>query len=366
MDCTFNVAPRRWLGYNAVMHIVLKILTLCLVLAVAAPAYADGPLLDPELAAAPPARWQRLTTSVMATKFEIILPGDASATAAAREVFELFEDLDARMSEWKPSSPLSAVNRAAGGAAVAVPADLRALLRRCVEIGKMTGGAFDVTWAALWGLWDFKATPPRVPTAAEVRRRAALVDYRQIEIDDRAGTVRLPRAGMMIGFGGIAKGWALDRAAEVLRRHGVIHAMLQSGGQVLALGTQDGKPWRVGLRDPRGGPNEFFATLSVRDESVATSGDYENFFESGGMRYHHILDPRTGWPTRGVRAVVVLSADATLADALGKAPMVLGVQRGLALARRAKVEVLLVDDRGRVHMTEGMRKRVQFLRAPRR
>lgn len=346
------------------MHIALKILTLCMVLSPAAPVQAQGPQLDPELAVAVPARWQRLTTSVMATKFEIILPGDASATAAAREVFELFADLDARMSEWKPTSPLSAVNRAAGGAAVAVPADLRALLRRCIAIGKLTGGAFDVTWASLWGLWDFKAAAPRVPDAAEVKRRAALVDYRQVEIDDAAGTVRLPRAGMMIGLGGIAKGWALDRAADILRRHGIANAMLQSGGQVLALGTQDGKPWRIGLRDPRGGPDDFFATLAVRDESVATSGDYEHFFESGGVRYHHILDPRTGWPTRGVRAVVVLSADATLADALGKAPMVLGVKRGLALARRAKVEVLLVDERGRVHMTGGMRKRVKLLRAP--
>ena len=301
--------------------------------------------------------WQRLVIEAMHTRVAVTLPDSATATDAARAAFEAVRRVDVEMNEWRPGSPLAEVNRQAGGTPQPVPPGLRAVLRRSIAIGHATGGAFDVTWAALWGLWDFDANPPRLPDPAEVKRRAGLVDFRRIELDEGAGTVRLPVAGMAIGLGGIAKGWALDTAAAELRARGVTDFLLDAGGQLLAGGTHAGQPWQVGVRDPRGKPDAVLARLRLGDESLATSGDYERFFEIHGVRYHHVLDPRTGWPARGLRAVMCVAREAALADAVPKAVMVLGWRRGVALARALGVELAAVDERGRLRMTPGMRQR---------
>ena len=301
----------------------------------------------------------------MATRFELVVRGDPGSLAAAREALEVFPAVDALMSEWKPGSPLAAINRAAGGDPVAAPHELRAILNQNKHFGDVTGGAFDVTWAALWGPWNFRAPTPALPDPAEVARRAALVDYRRIEIDDVRGTVRLPAKGMAIGLGGIAKGWSLDRAAAVLRSRGVHDFLLSAGGQLLASGSRDGTPWRIGLRDPRGAPDDSFATLDISGGSVSTSGDYDSFFEIDGKRYHHILDPRTGWPTHGTRCAIVFAPDATMADALSKVAMVLGADKGLALLGRLPgVEAVVVDDKGKWTSTPGLAGRFTLLHPP--
>jgi thiamine biosynthesis lipoprotein len=305
-------------------------------------------------AEAEPAGFVTFRGAAMATTIAVTLPAGPAAAEHAAAVLAVFREVEARMSEWKDTSPLAAVNRAAGVRPVAVPEDLRQVLHRARRIGEATDGAFDVTWAALWGLWDFKAAEPRLPPPGEVARRAALVDFRQLEIDDAAGTVFLPRAGMMLGLGGIAKGHALDRAAAVLAARGVDDYLIAAGGQVMARGDRGGRPWRVGIRDPRGGPEDVFARVEVRDASLSTSGDYESFFVVDGVRYHHILDPRTGMPARGLRSATVVAADATLADALSTALIALGAERGLAVAERLGVEAVLVDEEGRVAVTAGL------------
>ena len=305
--------------------------------------------------------------AVMGTELQVLLPAAADADDAddaAQAVFRVFDDVDARMSEWKATSPLSAVNRNAGSA-VRVPDDVRIVVRKGLALGELTKGAFDITWAALWGLWDFKAPVPRLPPADTLRAASALVDFHEVEVDDRRGTVRLRKPGMKLGLGGIAKGYALERAAAVLRARGIDDFMLSAGGQVFAGGSKGERPWKVGIRDPRGGQDDFFASLSVQNASVSTSGDYERFFIVDGIRYHHILDPRTGMPARGVRSATVVATDPTLADALSTAAMVMGAQAGLALIENhANVEGLLVDDHGKVHTTTGVR--AQLLRLPRR
>jgi len=312
-------------------------------------------------------------SEVMATVVRVSVPATpedpSEALAHAEAVFDVFRDVDERMSEWKEGSPLTAVNRAAGGAAVPVPEDLFALLTRGVEIGRLTGGAFDITWAALWGLWDFRAEEPRVPPAQEIAARAALVDYRRVELDPggdgRAPTVRLPEKGMAIGLGGIAKGYALERAAQVLRSRGVESFLVLAGGQVLASGGKGDEAWRVGIRDPRGAREEFFALLPLRDGSLSTSGDYERYFVRDGVRYHHVLDPRTGRPSRGVQSATVVADDPVLADALSTALMVLGVEKSLYLVDGLEgVEAVLVDDRGGLFVTPGLRARLEVLHAP--
>jgi FAD:protein FMN transferase len=309
--------------------------------------------------------WASRSGKVMSTRLDVVLPSSQLEHAAL--VFDVFRDIEARMNEWKPDSPLTAVNEAAGQPiAVKTPADLRALLRRGLEIGALTGGAFDVSWAAMWRLWDFSAEAPRPPEASEITRRVALVDYRKVELDDAAGTVRLPVAGMKVGLGGIAKGWSLDRAAAALRDKGVKDFTLSAGGQIFAGGQKDGRPWRVGIRDPRGAPGDWFAVVQASDTSVSTSGDFVRFFVHDGVRYHHILDPRTGRPSQGLRSATVVTADATLADALSTALMVMGYARALALVSRLDgVECVLVDAQGKVHVSAGLSDRLVTRHPPR-
>ncbi|MCK4873749.1 MAG: FAD:protein FMN transferase [Phycisphaerales bacterium] len=295
------------------------------------------------------------TEEIMSTPITVLVPVEVGAEAA-RIVFDVFRDVDARMSEWKPTSPLSAVNAAAGQEPAVVPEDLRTVIRRGVEIGEITDGAFDITWAALWGLWDFKAERPSVPKREEIEERLALIDFRRVVIDDAAGTVFLPEAGMVLGLGGIAKGHALDRAATALREQGIGRFLISAGGQVIIGGERsEQRLWRVGIRDPRGDEGDYFASLEITDTSVSTSGDYERYFILDGVRYHHILDPRTGRPARGLRSATVICPDATLADALSTALLILGADRALALVERLDhVEAVLVDDDAGVHVTTGL------------
>ncbi|NNF43870.1 MAG: FAD:protein FMN transferase [Phycisphaerales bacterium] len=300
------------------------------------------------------ARFVTVTADIMAAPISVTVEAPV-ASEAAEIVFSIFHAVDASMSEWKPTTPLSEVNRSAGRRAAPVPDELLALIRRGLAIGERTDGAFDITWAALWGLWDFTAEVPTVPADDAVGRRVMLVDFRRVQVDEAAGTVFLPQEGMVIGLGGIAKGHALDRAARALRARGIHDFMISAAGQMMLGGTRGGRPWRIGVRDPRGTRDDFFATLELTDTSVSTSGDYERFFVREGVRYHHILDPRTGRPSRGVRSATVVTEDATLADALSTALMILGVERGVSVAAAWDgVEALLIDDDGVVHTTSGL------------
>ena len=310
--------------------------------------------------------YEKRTILSMSTRLDVMLPADDRVDAAADAIRAVFTRVAERANEWRPQSPLSAVNAAAGGKAVVVPDDLRALLRRGLQLGQRTGGAFDVTWAALWGLWDFRAQPPRPPPVEKVAERVALVDWRQVQVDDKAGTVRLQRVGMKLGLGGIAKGWALDQAAAELTRLGVASFMMSAGGQVRVAGGRSGRPWRVGIRDPRGEDWDYFAVVSLRDGNVSTSGDYERFFVHEGRRYHHILDPRSGMPASGLRSATVLAPNGTDADALSTALMVMGRRRAMALVEGdPELEAVLVDNKGQVHTSAGMAKRLQILHPPR-
>lgn len=291
------------------------------------------------------------SSEAMSTSVEVTLPDDADAAVHAAGVFAIFRAVEEEANEWREGSPLARVNAAAGGEAVSVPTPTYELVRRGVEIGRLTGGKFDLTWAALWDLWDFRAR--RVPLQEEIASRLPLIDYTRVELGD--GTVRLPEAGMKIGLGGIAKGWALDRARDYLQAHGRRDYLVSAGGQVYAGGhNADGQPWRVGVRDPDGAATSALALLGVSNASVSTSGDYERYFEHDGVRYHHILDPDSGWPARGLRAATVVSPDATLADAASTAIMVAGPDGAAAMARALGVEALWIANDGMVYATRGM------------
>jgi thiamine biosynthesis lipoprotein len=283
----------------------------------------------------------------MHTRIDVVLRDEPGAEEAVQAVQAVFADVEETANEWRPGSPLAEVNRRAGEA-VPIDRELHDLLARSLEIAELSGGAFDPTWAAVWDLWDFKAVDPRPPSEAAVAERLPRIGWERVHLEEES--VRL-EPGTVLGVGGIAKGWALDRSAAALRERGFADFSLSAGGQVMSGGTKDGRAWRVGLRDPRGSRDDSFALIDVSDASVSTSGDYERFFEADGVRYHHILDPRTGFPARGVRSATVVCEEGALADGLSTALVVLGVTEGLALASRLGVGAVLVDDAGLVHAT---------------
>lgn len=325
-----------------------------------------GTPADPPAATVGPALWTRPADhfQVMGTVVDVELPEAAGAADAVAAVHDVFADVEATANEWRAATALAEIN-AHAGTPTPTPEPVRALLRRSLDVARTTDGAFDPTWAALWDQWDFRAETHVLPDPAVLAERVKHIDWTRVVIDDDAGTVLLPDPGMKLGLGGIAKGWALDRSAAELRRRGFDDFVISAGGQVMAGGHKGDRPWRVGVRDPRGPREDAFAMVEVSDGSMSTSGDYEHYFELDGVRYHHILDPKTGWPAKGVRSASVLCPDATLADGLSTALVVLGVERGLALAERLDdVEAVIVDDAGKVHTTSGVHDRLVVLHEP--
>jgi thiamine biosynthesis lipoprotein len=291
-------------------------------------------------------------------------PSDAEA--AFEEVFREFDRLDGLMSVWRDGSDIVRLNGAAGQHPVAVSAEVRETLAAARQISEWTGGKFDVTFGALSGLWKFDHDQDnRIPDPAAVRARLPLIDYEQLVVDDRAGTAFLKKAGISAHLGGIGKGYAVDRGAAILRRRGVNDFMIQAGGDFYAGGRRGDRRWRVGMRDPRGPADRSFAAIDVSNETVSTSGDYERAFVTGGRRYHHIIDPDLGEPTRDTRSVTIVAARATFADALDTGVFLLGPQAGMALIEKLPdVEGVIVTSRNEVLVSSGLRDRLVRLAPP--
>ncbi len=288
------------------------------------------------------------------------------AHAAFDEVFREFERLDALMSVWRAGSDVARINAAAGQRPILVSTEVRAVLRDARRVSDWTAGKFDVTFGALSDLWRFDHDQDnRIPEEPDVRARLPLVDYRQVEIDDNAATAFLTRRGMRIHLGGIGKGYAIDRAASLLRAHGIADFMIQSGGDLYVGGHRGDRPWRVAIRDPRGPADRSFATLDLSDGTFSTSGDYERFFLHGGRRYHHILDPDIGEPARGCRSVTIVTDRAIIADGLSTGVFALGPAEGMALIERLpNVEGVIVTAHNEVLVSSGLRDRLLMLQLP--
>jgi thiamine biosynthesis lipoprotein len=288
------------------------------------------------------------------------------ATVAFDAAFDEFDRLDALMTVWREHSDVLRINAAAGQHPVPVHAEVREVLRVARQVSDWTGGKFDVTFGALSGLWKFDHDQDNIiPDRAAVRSRLPLIDYTQIVIDDNAGTVFLARSGMSIHLGGIGKGYAVDRAAAILRQAGIAHFMIQAGGDLYAGGRRGGRPWRLGIRDPRGPADRSFAALDLSNATFSTSGDYERFFMRDGRRYHHILDPDLGEPATRSRSVTVVSERAILADAVAKGIFILGPDAGMTLVERLPgIEAVIVGANNEVVISSGLRGRLEILAPP--
>jgi thiamine biosynthesis lipoprotein len=314
------------------------------------------------------------TRPSMSTVVTITVAGVAPEVAApaVEAAFGVFDRVDEVMNEWRPGSPLSALNAAAGsGRPVPLPGDLCDVLRAGRAGAERTGGLFDPTWAALRGVWRFgDGEAPRVPGDDEVSRACALVSWSDLVVEPEAGPPGEPcrallrRAGMAVGLGGLAKGWGVDRAVEELRRRGLRDFTVQAGGDLFASGTRGGKPWRIGVRDPRGAPGEPFAWMEVRDAAFSTTGDSERFFVVDGVRYHHVIDTRTCRPATASRQVSVLAPSALAAEVLGKAVFVLGAEEGLSLAAREGAAVVVVTAGNAVVASPALSGKLHVVRPP--
>jgi thiamine biosynthesis lipoprotein len=315
------------------------------------------------------------TRPSMSTMVTIAVAGPAApgTIAAVDAAFASFARVDEAMNEWRPGSPLSTLNAAAGsGRLVPLPDDLCQVLRAGRDGAERTAGLFDPTWAALRGIWRFgDGEPPRVPSDDEVAAACPLVSWRDLEIEPPGDPIfaspcsaRLRRAGMQVGLGGLAKGWAVDRAVAELRRRGLRDFTVQAGGDFYAAGTRDGRPWRIGVRDPRGGSGEPFAWLALSDAAFSTSGDSERFFVAGGKRYHHVIDTRTCRPATASRQVSVLARSALEAEVLGKAIFVLGGEDGLALAARSGASAVIVTSTNGVVVSPELSGLLEVVRSP--
>jgi len=192
-----------------------------------------------------------------------------------------------------------------------------------------------------------------------------LINYRQIDIDDRAGTVMLKRAGMRVHLGGIGKGYAVGRAVDIFRAAGLRDFMVQAGGDLYVAGTKGGVPWTLGIADPRAPDRRTFATVALSNSTFSTSGDYERFFIKDGVRYHHILDPRTGQPARLCRSVTIAAESPVLADAVAKGVFILGPEKGMQLAERLPhLEAVIVTASNQVLVSTGLKERLVLLAPP--
>ena len=290
------------------------------------------------------------------------------AVATFDLVFRELERLETAMSTWRPESEVSRLNAAAGRSPVVVSQDVFEALRAAREASEATGGAFDVTFGALSGIWKFDHDQDdRIPSASEIEAKLPLVDYRDLRLDRTTRSAFLARPGMRAHLGGVGKGYAVDRGAGILRAHGLRDFMIQFGGDLYVSGTRGGRPWRLGIRDPRGPADRIFAAIDLTDAAFSTSGDYERYFEYNGRRYHHITDPRTGEPSRGTRSVTIVAPDATTADLYSTGVFVLGPTKGMELIERLPtLEAVIVSDSNEVLISAGLRGRLELLGAPTR
>jgi thiamine biosynthesis lipoprotein len=311
-------------------------------------------LLAALLPALAQAEWFRREDAIMGTRIyvELWLDDAARGAAAVDAVIASMHEVDALMSTYKPESQLSRVNARAALEPVEVDRELFDVIRASLEFSQLTGGAFDVTYASVGYLYDFRAR--QRPTEAQITAALPGVDWRNVRLDPAALTVRFEKPGMRIDLGGIAKGYAVDRAIALLQARGVAHALVTAGGDSRLIGDRFGRPWIVGIRHPDDA-KRIITRIPLVDTAMSTSGDYERYFDENGVRYHHIIDPKTGHSASKVRSATILAPTAMQTDGLSKTAFVLGAEEALKIIEKIPgVDAIFVTPGGKVLYTKGM------------
>jgi FAD:protein FMN transferase len=304
--------------------------------------------------AAVQAEWLYRDAAIMGTRcaVELWATDRAQGEAAMDAVFADMRRIDILMSTYKPDSEISRVNAGAAKAPVAIGAELFNLLQVAQEYSRLSSGVFDITYASVGYLYDYRAHTR--PDDQAIVAALPGVDYRQLKLDAVQHTVAFGKPGMRIDLGGIAKGYAVDRGIGLLKARGFDRAMVNSGGDTRVMGDRQGKPWMIGIRHPDR-KDEVVLRMPIEDAAFSTSGDYERFFEEGGVRYHHILDPKTGRSPHAVRSVTIIASSATRTDGLSKTVFILGPEKGLAFINSLPdADAIVIAADGKVSYSKGL------------
>lgn len=300
------------------------------------------------------AEWRDRKEAIMGTRITVELWHDdaAKGDAAIDAVMAEMHRIDLLMSHYKPESELSRINAKAAQEPVIVAPELFRLLQESVKYSQLTEGAFDITYASVGYLYDYRQHVK--PSEAQISAALPGVNWRNMLLDSRKHSVRFERPGMRIDLGGIAKGYAVDRGIEILKQRGVAHAVVTAGGDTRILGDREGRPWIVGIRHPDDKSN-VITRLPLIDSAMSTSGDYERYFDEDGVRYHHILDPRTGHSASKVRSATILGPTAMQTDGLSKTAFVLGAEKALEIINRMpEFDAIFVTPDGHVLYSNGL------------
>ena len=291
------------------------------------------------------------TLKLMGSRFDLTVvaenqeQGDVYMDMAIAEITRI----EKMISSWDPDSQTSKINKNAGIAPVKVDPELFNLIERALKISKLTQGAFDISYASMDRIWKFDGSVTKMPSAETIKNSVAKVGYQNIILDPENHTVFLKLKGMKIGFGAIGKGYAADMAKALLQKHGVRAGIINASGDLDAWGTQpDGKDWMVAIVNPLN-KNKVFSWLPVKNQAVVTSGNYEKYVVLDGQRYTHIIDPRTGYPSKGILSATIFTQNAELADALATSIFVMGVETGLDFVNQVKgVDCIIVDENNKI------------------
>jgi FAD:protein FMN transferase len=329
-----RAAPR-----NATANICVLGLLLCS----AAPAHAE---------------WvRRVTDGIMGTRITVELWVDdrAKAEQAIDAVLEEMRHIDRTMSTYKPTSEVSQVNDKAADGPMHISKELFDLLVTAKQYSEITDGAFDITYASVGYMYDFRKHVR--PDEQQIAKALPAIDYRHVLLDPKSQTVHFSQKGVRIDLGGIAKGYSVDRGIDVLKHLGYTRAFVGAGGDSRIIGDRFGKPWIVGIRDPSKGEGNVIARIPLIDAAISTSGDYERFFDEGGVRYHHIIDPHTGHSASKVRSATVIGPYATRTDGLSKTAFVLGPEAAMEIYNRLDdIDAIIVKLDGSVVYSKGMQR----------
>jgi len=303
------------------------------------------------------AEWvRRVTDGIMGTRITVELWADdkTAADRAIDAVLAEMQHIDDSMSTYKPASEVSQVNAKAADGPMRISKELFDLLTTAKEYSVITDGAFDITYASVGYMYDFRK---RIrPDEAQIAKALPAVNYRHVLLDSKEQTVQFSRKGVRIDLGGIAKGYSVDRGVDVLKSLGFTRAYVSAGGDSRIIGDRFGKPWMVGIRDPRKAPGQVISRIPLVDAAISTSGDYERFFEENGVRYHHIIDPHTGHSASKVRSATIIGPYATRTDGLSKTAFVLGPEEAMKIYNRiADIDAIIVKLDGTVIHSKGLK-----------
>ncbi len=295
----------------------------------------------------------------------VVSASESKAEKSIDAAFAEIEKLEKLLNFYSAESEISLINRNAGLSGVKVSSDVLRLVDKALYVSEKTEGSFDITIGSLTSVYDFHK---RIrPDDGTIKEKLSLINYRDLLTDNAKSTVYLKRKGMLIDPGGITKGYAADRAVETLKKQGIHAGIVAVAGDIKTFGLKpDGKPWKIGIRNPdaKGDRDDIMATVELTDMAISTSGDYERYFISNGEKIHHLLDPKTGYPAEGCRSVTVIAKEGVFTDAFATGIFILGPEKGMTVFEKTGFSGIMIDSHGTTHITPNLRGKIEFRKNP--